>query len=327
MRNVCASVTQNPRIPLTEDTCTNTGVKPLVLVKNSTHLYVDWSKAFANNCFNRLNKITSVEIQQQLSNNTMINTNVTVEIASKHIIFKTDVCMFHKIEIKLTYTNMKTQQEIRVFSSPAYYNQDYTIENLFAGLLKDKVFDKICRKDLGGYFLPDPPKEIQHCINYSLEIERESKVWKFEITNPRGPGQIPVEVQLDSDLNCTSSQVPQTADSKRQFERARQAVIIGSSVSLVIVFVSAVMIYRKCCKKTDEAQADENPMYEGAADYEYDNVDNSSEVTDTIMGRETTDTTMRREVRAEVVDRNSIYGEEVEGWVGALTSDNNPDYD
>ena len=68
-------------------------------------------------------------------------------------------------------------------------------------------------------------------------------------------------------------------------------------------------------------------MYEGAADYEYDNVDNSSEVTDTIMGRETTDTTMRREVRAEVVDRNSIYGEEVEGWEGALTSDNNPDYD
>ena len=87
------------------------------------------------------------------------------------------------------------------------------------------------------------------------------------------------------------------------------------------------MIYRKCCKKTDEAQADENPMYEGAADYEYDNVDNSSEVTDTIMGRETKDTTMRREVRAEVVDRNSIYGEEVEGWEGALTSDNNPDYD
>ena len=229
MRNVCASVTQNPRIPLTEDTCTNSGVKPLVLVKNSTHLNVDWSKAFANNCFNRLNKITSVEIQQQSSNNTMINTNVTVEIASKHIIFKTDVCMFHKIEIKLTYTNMKTQQEIRVFSSPAYYNQDYTIENLFAGLLKDKVFDKICRKTpMGRYFLPDPPKEIQHCINYSLEIERESKVWKFEITNTHGPGQIPVEVQLDSDLNCTSSQVPQTADSKRQFERARQAVIISS---------------------------------------------------------------------------------------------------
>ena len=152
----------------------------------------------------------------------------------------------------------------------------------------------------------------------------ESKKLKLKIRNPNGPGTIPLQFQFEPQ-NCTSKLEP--------FQSAVQqkdpSIIIGTSLSagFFLVLLSVVVIYHKFCKKEDEAQADENPMYEGAADYEYDNVDNSSEVTSTIMGRETTDTSMRREVRAEVVDRNSIYGEEVEGWEGALTSDNNPDYD
>ena len=152
----------------------------------------------------------------------------------------------------------------------------------------------------------------------------ESKKLKLKIRNPNGPGTIPLQFQFEAD-NCTAKLEPiQSAVQQKD-----PSIIIGTSLSagIFLVLLSVVVIYRKFCKKDDEAQADENPMYEGAADYEYDNVDNSSEATDTTMGRETTDTTMRREVRAEVVDRNSIYGEEVEGWEGAVTSDNNPDYD
>ena len=209
------------------------------------------------------------------------------------------------------------------FSSPAYYNSYlYQAETLYAGILKERVIDKICKNTTGEYVIPPIPHEIQNCINKTFDIEIGSEKLKLEIRNPNGPGTIPLQFQFEPQ-NCTSKLEP--------FQSAVQqkdpSIIIGTSLSagIFLVLLSVVVIYHKFCKKDDEARADENPMYEGAADYEYDNIDNCAEATDTTMRTETIDT--RREVRAEVVDRNSNYGEEVEGWEGALTSDNNPDYD
>ena len=37
--------------------------------------------------------------------------------------------------------------------------------------------------------------------------------------------------------------------------------------------------------------------------------------------------TRKREIKAEVVDRSSIYGDTEEGWENAVLVDNNPYYD
>ena len=84
--------------------------------------------------------------------------------------------------------------------------------------------------------------------------------------------------------------------------------------------ILAVVIYRSCYNTRKEAtdQVDVNPMYDGAADYEYEEM--TSHETNKVLTR-------KREVTAEVVDRSSIYGEEEEGWEDAIVVDNNPYYE
>ena len=67
-------------------------------------------------------------------------------------------------------------------------------------------------------------------------------------------------------------------------------------------------------------QADENPVYEGAPDYEYLDMTNYNDNGLT--------TKRRREVKADIVDRSSVYGEMEEGgWEDAVERDNNPYYE
>ena len=105
-----------------------------------------------------------------------------------------------------------------------------------------------------------------------------------------------------------------------------------SSDMLAFVFVAflpcffiilAVVIYRSCYenkRKERIDQADVNPMYDSAADYEYEEMTNLD--TNKISTR-------KREVTAEVVDRNSTYGEEEEEgeWGDPVVVDNNPYYE
>ena len=71
-------------------------------------------------------------------------------------------------------------------------------------------------------------------------------------------------------------------------------------------------------EEEERGRSDENPTYDGA-DYEYDEMTNFDNVE--------VSTTRRREVKAEVVDRSSIYGEEEEGWEGAVVVDKNTYYE
>ena len=68
-------------------------------------------------------------------------------------------------------------------------------------------------------------------------------------------------------------------------------------------------------------QADQNPTYEGGADYDYEYDDMTNYDTVEVS------TKKRTEVKAEVVDRSSIYGEEEEGWDDAVFIDTNPNYE
>ena len=98
-------------------------------------------------------------------------------------------------------------------------------------------------------------------------------------------------------------------------------IIIGTSVlvaTIVIVVVACVLCSRKQ-KKKKETQADVNPVYDGGLDYEYDDMGNYDTMEDP--------TRKKREVKAEAVDRCSIYGEKEEGWEDAVVIDENPDYE
>ena len=90
---------------------------------------------------------------------------------------------------------------------------------------------------------------------------------------------------------------------------------------LLLIFATTVAChrcYKKKKKRKEETRSEENPTYDGA-DYEYDEMTNFDNVE--------VSTTRRREVKAEVVDRSSVYGEEEEGWEGAVVVDNNTYYE
>ena len=281
-----------------------------VSVTNSTHLNVALPSAVSRNCHI---KKTEMMIQKNADNRT-----VTVEWPSKDIAIETDICMRHVIELKVTFTDIKTEEEVQEkWSSPAYYNADHKVENLYSGLLKEKVFEKICEKTNGDHFIPSLPNEVKRCIiAKSLKIESESKEWKFEILNPLGQGRTPITGRLERLEKCNITSQPSQSVGQLDQDQPILAVIIGTSL-LFLVF--AVVIYWKWFKnkKKEVRGADVNPMYEGAADYEYDEVVNNDMTT----------TTTRREVKAEVVDRSSIYGEEEEGWENVVVLDQNPYYE
>ena len=87
---------------------------------------------------------------------------------------------------------------------------------------------------------------------------------------------------------------------------------------LAIVIVYKVF-FNKCQKRKDQTQTDGNPVYEGAADYEYDEVETPNSSNEVSV--------QKREVKAEVVDRNSVYGESEEGWEDAVVNDCNDNYE
>ena len=79
------------------------------------------------------------------------------------------------------------------------------------------------------------------------------------------------------------------------------------------------MLCKSCRKRKDQAQTDENPAYDGATDYEYDEVETPNSSKEVSV--------QKREVKAEVVDRNSVYGESEEGWEDAVVNEINDNYE
>ena len=100
-------------------------------------------------------------------------------------------------------------------------------------------------------------------------------------------------------------------------------IIVASSglVTIIVVFVIACLVCSRKRKQKNELEAhvDVNPVYDGAADYLYDEMGNYDSIKVLTM--------RKKEVKVEVVDRSSIYGQKEEGWEGALAVDKNPYYE
>ena len=92
-------------------------------------------------------------------------------------------------------------------------------------------------------------------------------------------------------------------------------------MTIIVVVIACLVCSRKRKQKNElEAHVDVNPVYDGATDYVYDEMGNYNSIEVLTMRR-------KKEVKAEVVDRSSIYGQKEEGWEGALAVDRNPDYE
>ena len=97
-------------------------------------------------------------------------------------------------------------------------------------------------------------------------------------------------------------------------------IVIGGIILFIVIILAASLICSKKCRKKEAGQVDVNPVYDGGIDYEYDEMENYNSVEMSSLSLK------RREVKAEVVDRSSIYGEEEEGWENVVVVDNNPYY-
>ena len=113
-------------------------------------------------------------------------------------------------------------------------------------------------------------------------------------------------------------------DKRTNEDQLTMGIIISTSafvlITVVVVVVCLVCSKKKNQKKKEqEAQADVNPVYDGGLDYEYDDMGNYDSMEVSIR--------KKREVKAELVDRCSIYGEKEEGWEDAVAIDENPNYE
>merc|ERR1711953_265490 len=100
-------------------------------------------------------------------------------------------------------------------------------------------------------------------------------------------------------------------------------LIAGTVVPILLIvglIILALVFWWKRHLKRIQEEEDENPNYD-TLDYEENFNDNGSSREVSHRSREITP----REVKAEVCDTCSIYGEEEEGWEDAVIVDANPD--
>ena len=155
-------------------------------------------------------------------------------VITENVDKETDICMRHDIELKVTFTDMRTgDEELEEFSSPAFYNAERNVENLYSGLLRRKVFDKICEKTNGDHSIPSVPNAVQRCITKSFKIESGSKEINFEILNPLGRGRTPITGHLERLDKCNSTQ---PSESVGEFDQTTiLPIIIGTSVLFLLL--------------------------------------------------------------------------------------------
>ena len=210
-----------------------------------------------------------------------------------------------------------------VVSSDIIYNDNsQDITTLYSGLLKEKVVDKICVN--GTFSTPEIPEELKNCVrNKDIIDDGFLRSFEFTLINPENEETSTlVSAPVVEDGQCPVSSKKHFLEETQTSEtKVGLIVFFAALLFLLLIFATTVAChrcYQKKKRRKEETRSDENPTYDGA-DYEYD------EMTD--FDNVEVSTTRRREVKAEVVDRSSIYGEEEEGWEGAVVVDNNTYYE
>ena len=112
---------------------------------------------------------------------------IPVSFNEKKVDIEADPCLQHDmIRIELKHG----QPHRNVISYWTGYNSEssksctaFESEYLYGGLLKEKVFNKTCKKESGEYLIPAIPKEVQHCVQKTT-IHEESKQLSYKVVSP-----------------------------------------------------------------------------------------------------------------------------------------------
>ena len=307
------------------DYCFHTSTGPYMTVANSTHIRINWENSFNEKCDDGEVKNAKLRIRRVNADYYYDPTPETIPVSfnEKKVDIEADPCLQHDmIRIELKHG----QPHRNVISYWTGYNSEssksctaFESEYLYGGLLKEKVFNKTCKKNDGGYLIPDTPKEVKHCVQ-KITITEKSKQLSYNVVSPCYKNSHALVESLLSDVKSPGPSLL-TEDEGEAISFATIGLIIGVSVLvlLAIIVIAYKVLFKKCQKRKDKNQTDENPTYEGAADYEYDEVE--------ILNSSNKVSVQKREVKAEVVDRNSVYGESEEGWEDAIVNDTNDNYE
>ena len=258
-----------------------------VSVAGPTHLKVTWKDAF-----------------KDCKGDQIVATNVFVDnqgYAQVHGVTEADVranpCTKHELKVTLHMRSQNSNPDI-VWSRVSHYNADLTIEEIYSGLLQDKFRKQVCAKSNSvGSTIPDFPEipnGIKDCV-FRDSIRRDGPHgYIIPIVNPRGgPGRSEITVECEPTSNKTD--LKQNSE-KRRTENYMFVITISGSCIVALIVTSVAFYF--CVKtfqnhKKKKAQVDLNPVYNGGAEYEYDNMG--------IYGYGTAEVATRRE-KEEVVE-------------------------
>ena len=128
-----------------ESECINTANPPEVSVADSHHLLVNWAKSFEG-CDSSVVESASVQTRSGVNKN--------VNFADNKAKIQANPCLKHlDIRMKVLVDGGRVQ----VWSYPADYN-DYTVNpkpgELYSGLLRKPIHDKICDKSVNTFDVP-----------------------------------------------------------------------------------------------------------------------------------------------------------------------------
>ena len=192
--------------------CVNTKYPPEVSVADSDHLLINWAKSFEG-CESKVFKTASVQTRSGVYER--------VKFAANEARIRANPCLKH-LDIKIKAI-VDEKDEVEVWSHGAVYN-DYAvypkIVELYSGLLRKPIFDKICDENANVIPLSDVPEEIKQCMKGSIAIKRGGNdvFFKFTIVDPSRPSGVK-EIKevyktsehctLNDEVNNENSESPQ----------------------------------------------------------------------------------------------------------------------
>ena len=279
--------------------CQNSGHIPNVTVADSQHILVNWEKAFEG-CDSSKVQFAIVRIG---------SVQVGVIFDDKEAKLNADPCLEHpEISMSLGCEG----KEVRSYnSSYKAYNAVAKIEYLYSGLLQKQVLDKACVKKNGEFSIPDIPDPIKQCVlkcetagtNHSSEL-------RCEIVDPKNESETKIVKSEFNPKECSPQDKSRgtTNNTNEVPSQSLTSITIGISVAGTLFFVTfvilAIWIPFKILKNKKEIKEDLNDVIKEDLNVDYDTAGVDYEYV--TMGNG--DSTRRREIVMEVVDRNSLYG-------------------
>ena len=280
--------------------CSNTQQPPEITVADSDHLLIDWTKSFDGF---KSSQVLIAFVQFQRSN--VLKVSFTANKAS----VRANPCLAKReISVRLTYkepiqgpTNVVTR-EIRSLS--ANYNEfdvNLKIEELYSGLLKKSIIEKICDKSASHFDLSDVPKEIRKCFKASIVKRTEDAIHcGLKIVDFRGGGKIKV---VEATFN-TSETCGQDSHETEVINKSEQhsSWLIPTLISTLIIIVLIILAGCLLCsgnRSNKMMREDFNVNYDTSrVDYEYGDTTNQDYDYDTMDD----ESSPGRDIKMEVVN-------------------------